>query len=201
MESYMTDVSTIDRSEIEKAVRAAMAGDQLAAVTARFKITGARALEKPNAKTGNYTVVADVVPLKDENDSNSADNRFEETLWITLPLRNPDIDGHRVDLKTQRETARTLHALFPDRVPYVAKKDANGAWRPDREVAAEEESQLVESMILAAEIRANPALLVDKYFYAKTQPKSTGKGSWINSISAEKLPSMTLTDPSGFLKT
>jgi hypothetical protein len=195
----MTDVQ-FDRSAIEAEVRRTMQGDQLAAVTARFKVTGARALEKPNAKTGNFTIVADVIPLKDENDSNSGDHRFEETLWITLPLRNPDIDGHRVDLKTQRETARTLHALFPDRVPYVAKKDANGAWRPDREVAAEEESQLIESMVLATELRADATQLVGKYFYAKTAPKTTGKGVWFNSVTNEKLPSMVMTDPIQFLK-
>jgi hypothetical protein len=196
----MTDAIQIDRSEIEAQVKRAMQGDQLAAVTARFKTTSARVLEKPNAKTGNYTAVCDVVVLKDENDANSEDARFEETLWITLPLRNPDIEGHRVDLKTQRETARILHALFPDRVPYVSKKDANGAWRPDREVEAEETTQLVDAMVLATEIRANPKLLEDKFFYAKTAPKTTGKGSWFNSVSPEKLPSMALSDPSTYLK-
>jgi hypothetical protein len=82
----------------------------------------------------------------------------------------------------------------------VSKKDANGAWRPDREVEAEETTQLVDAMVLATEIRANPKLLEDKFFYAKTAPKTTGKGSWFNSCSPEKLPSMVLTDPSAFLK-
>lgn len=190
---------TIDRAAIEAEVAAAMRGDSLAAVTARFKVTGARYNAKGNARDGNTSFALDVVPLKDENDANSEDNRFEETLWVTYPGRNPEVDGHRVSREEQEKTARILHALFPDRVAFVSKKNEDGTFKSDRQYDAELAPVLVDSMVLAAELKANPAQFTDTYFYASTKPKTSGKGSFFNGIAPTLLAGKSVSDPSTFL--
>lgn len=189
----MSDTQTTDND-----VKRAAKGDTLAKGRFRFVTDQTRLVEKAN-KNGYRQVVSKVYPLKDVDDAGSADFRVSESLWIPLPIRNPDIEGHTVDGKTLRDAATTFNALFPERIVFVGKKKEDGSYKTDAEYEEEKELQLMEVQTLAKEILSNPSMLDDHFFYASTTPKDKGNGNWLNYLSPQLFGDQELTPPEKFI--
>lgn len=190
----MTDVTQEDRDVARRAAR----GDQLTTGTFRFVVDGARVIDKPN-KGGDTQVTASAYPLKDPDDAGSADFRVRETLWIPIPLENPEIEGHKVSAKTLRDAAGYFHAMFPERIGFVSKKNADGSYKTDKEFQTETEELFVQVRVLAREVLANPSMLDDKFFYASTTPKTNGNGNWLNDVFATLVGERRLTPADQFI--
>jgi len=190
----MTDVTQEDRDAARRAAR----GDQLVPGNFRFITDGARVTEKAN-KNGFKQAVASAYPLRDPDDAGSADFRVKETLWIALPLENPEIEGHKVDAKTLKDAAGYFNALFPERIPFVRKKKEDGTYKTDKEYQEELEGVYLQTRVLAREIVANPSMLDDLFFYGSTTLKTNGNGNWLNNVFPVLTGDRKLTPASEFI--
>lgn len=136
-----------------------------------------------------------VAPLAIENDLNSVQMEFEETIFITLPLINLDIEGHKPGNSVTNDASKVFQALAPSRVQYV-DKGTPGAWKNDPETRAATDRQAVATDELAADLFAGDAKIGEVTFYGDVKHKKSEKGGYrIKAMSTELLPGKTWTAP------
>jgi hypothetical protein len=184
------------RSEIEARIKATArrAFKKLAPVdgTYAFAVTGVNKMEQP-AKgdadgngAGCISLAVRVAPMKTPGDLGTVQNHLEATIWLNLPIVNPDVEGHTVDQTTTNKSTSLLSAFAPDRVPYVSKKNPDGTWDNSKETKARIQAAQVEAAVYATEIAENPDLLKDVTFVATTKQAPADKGGYyLNGITPE----------------
>lgn len=122
--------------------------------------------------------------------------QFETTKWVILPLRNKDIENHKVDPKVTRDFVYFAQALAPERVQYVAAKLPDGSWDNTPETKALQAARDEAATQLAREIAAGTFTFEDARFFGDTKaaPKDKG-GYYVNSVSSELQPGKKVVTP------
>lgn len=141
--------------------------------------------------------VLDVSPLTDDTDTASAQGQLEESVWLLLPVINPDIEGHTVSVDALKSARWEFRAFFSDRLPHV-EAPTKGSKDQDAWAAynAAIEAQLPEVINIAYDILEGKVKLENMLFYASTTTKTNGKGGYfINTKSAEPLPGKVVGVP------
>jgi len=146
------------------------------------------------------TYIVRVAPLAIENDPNSVAMEFEETLWVTLPLRNLDIEGHTVGNSVTNDAAKTLVGIAPDRVQYVDKGNPTDGWKNDPETKAARSRQEIAVAEVATDLLSGAYKTVGTLFYGDVKHKKSDKGGYrINSIAATLLDGKEFNAPVEFV--
>lgn len=166
----------------------------------QFVVTSTAKLENPSRGdregkgAGCPTVAMRVAPLAIEGDRSSVKMQYETTVWLTLPVLNPDIENHIVDDTTSNKFKNIMAAVAPDRVPYVAAKNPDGTWDNSKATKERQLQARIDAEILAAEINEGTFNLDDLVFYA-TAKKAEGKdGYYVNGLRSELAPGETLSE-------
>ena len=143
-----------------------------------------------------------VAPLAVENDLNSVQMQYEETLWVTLPLRNLDIEGHTVGNSVTNDAAKVFIGVAPDRVQYVDKGNPTDGWKNDPETKAARARQEVATAELATDLLSGDYKLIDRTFYGDVKHKKSEKGGYrINGIAPTLLDGKEFNAPEEFVPT
>jgi hypothetical protein len=146
------------------------------------------------------TYIVRVAPLAIEDDKNSVQMEFEESIWITLPLRNLDIEGHTVGNSVTNDAAKTLVGIAPDRVQYVDKGNPTDGWKNDPETKAARSRQEIAVAEVSTDLLSGAYKTVGTMFYGDVKHKKSDKGGYrINSIAATLLDGKEFNAPVEFV--
>jgi hypothetical protein len=200
-----------DRSKIsysEKAVRKAAKRLELPHGTYRFVVVEAAPTIGESEKTaGNLQVTFKCAALKDPNDPTSFVRPFLRDS-ITVPVDNPDIDGHKAPTWAAGLARQTLEALYDEEEMKRAPHKVDGVWHFDGaemdlsedpiEAGAQREEAAVEAMTAvfdkALDLFYDPSDLKDRVFYGKVGFDKTGQFTNILSKWSELPEGEELTD-------
>jgi len=143
---------------------------------------------------GSPQYIVRVAPLAVEDDETSVQMQFEETLWLTLPVLNLEIEGHTVPDELVNKRAKDFIALAPERVSYV-DKGTPGAWKNDPETRAATQRQKQATNDLSADLLAGEYKLTGHKFFGTVKHKNNGNGYNIKKMSATAPEGYEFTAP------
>lgn len=211
MSNFETREQVQKRRQVESEARRATAREMFkkslpAEATLQFVTTSegnGKPSKYPNLKGGGLdcpTYYVRVAPLAVENDLNSVQMQFEETVFITLPLKNLDIEGHEIGPGVTDEARKIFQAIAPERVPYV-DRGTPGNWKNDPATNAATNEQALQTDILAADLVSGDAKIGEGVtFYGDVKHKKSEKGGYrIKAMSAELLDGKTWSEPVEFV--
>ncbi len=212
MANFETKEAVQKRRQAETEERRQRARDMFkkslpAEATLQFAVTGegvGNPSKYPNLKGEGLdcpTYYVRVAPLAVENNLNSIQSQYEETIYITLPLVNLDIEGHKPGTSVTNDAAKIFQAIAPDRVQYV-DVGTPGNWKNDPETKAARQRREVATDELAADLVSGDAKIGTVTFYGDVVHKKSDKGGYrIKAMSATLLDGKTWSEPTEHIPT
>lgn len=143
---------------------------------------------------GSPQYIVRSAPLAIEDDPSSVQMQFEETDWLTLPILNLDIEGHKVPDELVNKRAKDFIALAPERVEFV-DRGTPGNWNNDPATKAAIARQQKATEDTASDLLSGAYKLTGHVYYGTVKHKANGNGYRINKKTATKPEGYEFTAP------